>query len=198
MTDSPEPYPPLFRDVGPDGIRAFLEDALDRLGGPAADVVYLRTAEVPCPTRAGEEFGELIFLQPRSLAPSRTNETGMYIARTDARAAAGSIGWVSPGTDRRILSRAAEGMKTEAELRSHLGEAYEEGKERMRRNVHEYQEERSIVEGIAARIRQNLEDVRPDLERAGLREADLFGPWFQLDPSRRRQILETLMHFPVR
>ena len=190
--------PPLFRDVGPDGIRDFLEDALNRLGGPAAEVVYLRTAEVPCPTRAGEEFGELIFLQPRSLEPRPAPEPGIYVARADAQAVPGSIGWVPPGTDRRTLSRAAEAMRTEAELREHLGDAYEEGKERMRRTVREYQEERSVVEGIAARLRENLGEFRQDLERAGLRESDLIGPWFEFDPARRRRILDTLIHFSLR
>ncbi len=185
-----EPCPILFRDAGPDGVGNFLEGILTTLAGREAPVVFLRSAGVPFPTRAAEEFGELILVRPMALHPWRTSEAGVYVVARDASPV--GVGFLPPGTDRIEIARVAAAMVDERELREHLGTDYGEALARIRA----YQEERAAVEAIAGEIRRRYGEVRPDLERAGVTEAEIFGPWFEVAPDRRREIREILEHLP--
>ncbi|MBI3099240.1 MAG: hypothetical protein HYY93_13520 [Planctomycetes bacterium] len=193
-----EPCPILFRDVGPDALAAFLLGGIDSLAGPEAAVVWLRSAEVPPPTRATAEFGEIILLRPMSLLPWKVDEPGVYVAAADRAAAAESLGFVPPDLDRRAAAKAAEAMATEAEWGHHLGsEAYDGAKRLAAGRLGEYLAERSLIEEWAAPLRRLFAEVperaRSEMERLGLREEDLFGPWFGLDRERREEVRKILM-----
>lgn len=192
-----KPCPILFRDVGPDGLAEFLAGHLRDLAGNEAPVVWLRTAEAPLPTRAAREFGEIILLRPMSLLPWRTCERGVYVASRAHVAAPGSLGFVPPGSDRLDLAKRARRLSTEEEWRDRLSpRVYDTARGSAKKRVESYRRERDLVDAAAAPLRRALRDdpaaARREMERLGLREEDLCGPWFGLTPARRREVRRIL------
>ena len=186
-----EPCPILFRDAGPDGLAAFFDGRLSSLAAPGSPLLFLHAAGAPPPSRAAEEFGELILLQPMVLRPWRTESAGIYLASGDAIAPRDSIGFVPSGADLHALSSAAASISHMAEFRGVLADydgLCRDGKERVRT----YVEERAKVENFAAPLRRLLRNDPEGARQRGFTEEELFAPWFSFDPERRREILDRI------
>jgi hypothetical protein len=157
--------PTLFRQPGPEALRAFLEGRLRRLAPAEATVLWLH--ERPAATRPGatRAFGVLAVLDPRRFAAHRA---GRGIWRAENRPCSGAeVVWTPPSALKRpILWSRLNGVDA---ARRHFGGGY--GDERAR-----------VLESIAA----YLEEVS-SLERAGVR-SDI--AWCERPCVERRRVLE--------
>ncbi len=90
-----EPCRVLFRDIGPWAMARFLRGQLQRLSGPLAPILYMRTADYEEPYVDYEAIGRLVFLQPKQLHPWHSGVPTIFVASLRQIVNPRSIGFVS-------------------------------------------------------------------------------------------------------
>lgn len=194
-----EVVPTLFRDVGPQALGLFHEGALVDLEGPDSVCVYMRDASLPGFTECVTEFGVLTVLQPVSMGPWVSGQSGIWIAEKGRWPVAGSIAF-SPAeatADLAALDAKLVDVPDAAALREALGgAAYDSSVDDSKRRLRQYLEDweqverntiplRALLEGPSESQRNELKKI---LSGEGLSEKDLLANWFHLTRQRRDDV----------
>ncbi len=194
-----EPVPTLFRDVGPQALGLFHEGALVDLQGPDSVCTWFRDATLPGFTEVVAEFGVLTVLQPVSMGPWVSGQSGIWVAERGRWPVKGSIAF-SPAeatADLVALDAKLVEVPDAAALRAALGgNAYDQQVDDSKRRLRQYLEDweqvernsiplRSLLEGPSEPRRDELKKI---LAGEGLSEKDLLANWFHLTRTRRDDV----------
>lgn len=194
-----EPVPTLFRDVGPQALALFHEGALVDLEGPDSVCIYFRDASLPGFTECVTELGVLTVLQPISMGPWVSGQSGIWIAERGRWPVKGSIAF-SPAeatADLVALDAKLADVPDAASLREALGGTdYDRQVEDSKRRLRQYLEDWEQVERNSIPLRALLEgpseprrdELKKILTGEGLSEKDLLANWFHLTRTRRDDV----------
>lgn len=193
--------PPLFRDLGLDGMALHLGPGLTRLAGPYSPITYLRTAEYVEPYTDHGQIGRLVFLEPMALRPWFSGVDHVYVAPVTRMPPADSIAVVPGGVSLAAVAAEAPALRTAAALREVLGgRIYDAQLSHTRHRVHSLQRSLADAERHAMPLRRCLQGADADLrdeardamQERDISEHDLCAAWHHLSDARRAHLAEVL------
>lgn len=204
-----EAVPTLYRDVGPQALGLFHEGALVNLEGPGSSCIFMRDATLPGFTEVVGELGVLTILQPVSMGPWVSGQSGIWIAENGRWPAKGAIAFAPPEASSDLVALDAKlvDVPDAAALREALGGAlYDKQVDDAKNKLRQYLEDwegvernsiplRALLDGPSEARREELKEI---LAGEGLTEKDLLANWFHLTRTRRDQVRVTIASLSAR
>lgn len=196
-----EPCPVLLRDIGPVAMARFLRGDLQRLSGPYAPILYLRTGDYREPYTDYGRIGRLIFLRPLALGPWHSGIAHIYVAPVPQTHDARSIGFWPADLPLEHAHALASDVKSAEELREALGgKRYDDVVTDSLSRIEQLNREDAKAEELARPMRRLFQSgqqserdkARDLLNRCRLSETDLCTAWHHLPPDRRESLHASL------
>jgi hypothetical protein len=189
-----EPCPLLFRDIGPVGMSLFLAGRLQRLAGPMAPILYLRTAGYVEPYTDHEDIGRLAVLRPALIAPWFSGVAEVYVAPAGVAPMSHGMAFVPTNWATREGASALAGLPNAQAVREALGgRLHDEQLADQARRLGRLQAEMEASERLASPVRRTLQSgtlaergrLRDAMARHGISERDLCSAWHHIPRPRR-------------
>lgn len=200
-----EPCPPLFRDIGLDGVSRFLRGELTRLCGPLSPITYLRTAAYREPYVDHGQIGRLMLLAPRAVGPWHSGIEAVYVAPREIRIEPETMVFIPAEISLATAADRYADVRSRREFVEAMGVSlYQAMTIDSQERITELQQTHQETERLAAPLRQlfqspaqrDRERAARWLEQAELSETDLCTAWHHLPRERREHIRASLREHP--
>ena len=194
-----ETIPVLFRDIGPMAMQQFLTSHLTRLAGPMTPITYLRTADYIEPYTDYGHIGRIVLLQPATLRPWHSGVRNIYISKANRMPEKDTMAFIPSSWTLQKAAAALIDVTNANELREVFGaNEYTEQLNKTLASLHQLNSDHQTCEKHAWRLRlafqtgssKTKQQLREQLLREGLDEADLCVAWHHLSEARRARMLE--------
>lgn len=194
-----ERVPPLFRDVGPVALAAYLRGEMTRLAGPMTPLTYLRSWRWPEPYVDHAGTGRLVVLDGRALGAWHAGVPHVFVA--PARRFPATLGYVPGDLPLEDAARCLADARDADELREALGgRTHDERRRHDLAALDALERARAradtVLEPIRRALQQGDDDARRQMEALGADEVDLCAAWHHLPAARREALVALTTEVP--
>ena len=196
-----EPCPPLFRDIGLDGMVRFLRRDLGRLCGPLSPITYMRSADYVEPYTDYGKIGRVMLLSPQKICPWHSGVETVFIGPREIAIDYESMIFIPDELPLNVAADRLSDVRTLPEAIDVMGNrCYQDAKDETSFRLYNLQRAHAKSEIYAAPLRKRFQsrcsderdEAREWMLRAGLTESDLCTAWHHLPDQRREFVSHAL------